>query len=360
MPSTNKSRTTALSSIRTDPRTQQPIILDQSKLPFSIEERAICSVEDAATAIRSMQVRGAPLIGVAAAYGVALAMDSDNSDTSLSSAIALLAKTRPTAVNLAWALKVMHDVLSPLLPSERRKAAWATCNKMAAEDVSTNLRIGQHGLELLKELHRQLARPLNILTHCNAGSLACVAYGTALAPIYLAAEEKFPVHVYVDETRPRNQGLLTALELGRAGISHSYIVDNAGGRLMQQGKIDLVIVGADRVARNGDAANKIGTYLKALAAKDCAVPFYVALPSSTIDWSLPNGSLIEIEERSGDEVRFVRGVNCQGVASEVRLLAETSQVENPAFDVTPARLITGIITELGVVAPAGLAAQFGQ
>lgn len=333
-------------------------IIDQTQLPFALEEREIITPEQAAEAIRTMRVRGAPLIGVTAAYGVALAMKTDATDAGLFEACQLLQATRPTAVNLAWALDRMTRVLKRVGEPERADAAWAWANAIAAEDAATNESIGKHGLKILEAAYQELNRTVHILTHCNAGALACVDWGTATAPIYLAHEAGLPVHVWVDETRPRSQGLLTAWELREAGIPHTYIVDNAGGHFMQRGKVDMVIVGADRVSRNGDVANKIGTYQKALAASDNNIPFYAALPSSTIDWHLENGMSTHIEERSADEIRHLRGQSSDGLTRDFRLLDEASPVANPGFDVTPARLVTAIITESGVAAPKDLAALF--
>lgn len=312
---------------------------------------------DAAHAIRSMQVRGAPLIGVTASYGVALMMNADTSDNALVDAINTLGATRPTAVNLKWALDKMHALLSATPVTERCAAAWEATYQMAEADVETNRKIGEYGLAILQAMHQKYQRTINILTHCNAGALACVGYGTALAPIYLAHRAGLPVHVYVDETRPRNQGLLTALELREAGISHTYIVDNAGGHLMQKNRIDVVFVGADRISARGDAANKIGTYLKALAAADNNVAFYVAAPVSTLDPTIQDGlSEIEIEERDEMEVRTVCGVstNNGSSSSSILMVDNSTPIANPGFDVTPARLITGIITERGVFAPANI------
>lgn len=333
---------------------QRVHIVDQTLLPFSLEERTLTTWEQCAEAIRSMRVRGAPLIGVTAAYGMALAASRDATDAGLRHAHDVLLATRPTAVNLAWALDRMNRFLETIDPAERSDAAWEEAARIEAEDVETNRRIGEHGLELLRALHEKLQRPINILTHCNAGRMACVEWGTATAPMYLAKEVGIPVHVYVEETRPRNQGLLTQWELGNAGVDHTYIVDNAGGHLMQQGKVDIVFVGADRVSIKGDVANKIGTYLKALAAKDCKVPFYACVPLSTMDAKVNSLNETEIEERAASEVRSVRGVGRDDRIIDVRLLADDVKIANPGFDVTPARLVTGIITEAGVFAPKAL------
>ncbi len=326
-------------------------VIDQTKLPHRFETIALRSVEDAARAILTMQVRGAPLIGATAAYGVALAMRADPSDAGLDRAIPFLAAQRPTAVNLRWAVEEMRRVLTPLKAADRAAAAYAHAAKICDDDVEICRRIGDNGLALIKDIaaRKKPGEPVNILTHCNAGWIACVDWGTATAPIYRAHDAGIPVHVWVDETRPRNQGAsLTAFELGAHGVPHTVIVDNAGGHYMQHGKVDLCIVGTDRVTRNGDVANKIGTYLKALAAKDNGVPFYVALPHTTIDWRLDDGRKIEIEERSADEVLKMTGRLPDGSVATVDIAAPGSPAANPAFDVTPARLVTGFITERGV------------
>ena len=332
-------------------------IIDQTKLPFQRVVIALYTMQDAANAISSMQVRGAPLIGVTAAYGVALMMQENNTDAALANAINVLKATRPTAVNLMWALNLMQTCLVATPAVKRAERAWQAAFDMAENDILTNRAIGENGLTILQSLHQKYQRSINILTHCNAGALACVGYGTALAPMHLAKQVSLPIHVYVDETRPRNQGLLTAMELREAGIDHTYIVDNAGGHLMQHGAIDLVIVGADRISANGDVANKIGTYLKALAAFDNGIPFYVAAPSSTIDPAIQNGVRdIEIESRDEMEVRAVWGLSANNASSAtpVLLVDKLTKVANPGFDVTPARLITGIITERGIFAPANI------
>jgi methylthioribose-1-phosphate isomerase len=297
-----------------------------------------------------MQVRGAPLIGATAAYGICFAMLDDASDAGLDQAIAMLGATRPTAINLRWALEEMRRALAPLPASERVDAAYAKAARICDEDVETNRQIGAHAVALIREhSERKGGAPVNILTHCNAGWLACVDWGTALSPIYQAHDAGIPVHVWVDETRPRNQGAsLTAYELGAHGVPHRIIVDNAGGHLMQSGQVDLCITGADRVTANGDAANKIGTYLKALAAKDNGVPFYITIPYSTIDWRLADGKAIPIEERDASEVLQVTGRNEAGEVVTVDIAAPGSIAANPAFDVTPARLITGFVTERGI------------
>jgi methylthioribose-1-phosphate isomerase len=324
--------------------------IDQSRLPHVFEERSVARLDEMADAIRTMRVRGAPLIGVAAAFGVAIALLKDAGDESLRHAIATLRETRPTAVNLAWALERMRRVVTPLPASQRAQAAWAEAQKIADEDVALNEAIGRHGLALIEREHAARKRPINILTHCNAGWVATVDWGTVTAPIFMAHDRGIPVHVWVDETRPRNQGLLTAWELASHGVPHTFITDNAGGHLMQRGKVDLVMVGADRVTRTGDVCNKIGTYLKALAAKANGVPFYACVPTPTIDWEV-NDALAEIpiEERAEDEVRIVRGLDRSGRFTEVIVAPSTTPVANPAFDVTPAALVTGLITEKGVV-----------
>ena len=340
-------------------------VIDQTLLPFAFEVRTLRRVEDAAAAIRDMVVRGAPLIGVTAAYGVALALRENAGDASLVAAIATLVATRPTAVNLRWAAERLRRTVASLPPGERAARAYAEAAAIAEEDVASCAAIGRHGLGLLRALALGCAgRPLNVLTHCNAGWLACVDWGTALAPVYAAHEAGLPVHVYVDETRPRSQGaFLTAFELGAHGVPYTVIADNAGGHLMQQGEVDVCIVGSDRTTATGDVANKIGTYLKALAAHDNGVPFYAALPFSTIDWTLDDGvRQVPIEERSSREVTHMRGRTAGGNLEEVEVVAPGSDVRNPGFDVTPARLVTGIITERGVTTASreGLAALYSQ
>jgi methylthioribose-1-phosphate isomerase len=326
-------------------------IIDQTRLPHAFVTVRLSTVEEMAHAIKTMQVRGAPLIGAAAAYGVCLALRRDASEEALDRAIDLLARQRPTAINLRWALDEMRQAVRNL-PRERRvAAAYARAAEICEEDVETNRRIGVHGLALIEEIAAgKRGGPVNVLTHCNAGWLACVDWGTATSPIYQAHDKGVPIHVWVDETRPRNQGAaLTAFELGAHGVPHTIIADNAGGHLMQRGQVDLVIVGTDRVTANGDVANKIGTYLKALAAKDTGVPFYVALPHSTIDWTLADGAEIPIEERSSDEVLIMTGRTASGEIVPVEIAPPAASAANPAFDVTPARLVTGLITECGVV-----------
>jgi len=339
--------------------------IDQTRLPHSFETIRLTTVGDAARAIATMQVRGAPLIGATAAYGVALALNADASDAGLKRAYAELHAARPTAINLKWALDEMVRAARPLPPPERAKAAYARAAEICEEDVAINQALGRHGHALIAAAAaRKQNEPVNILTHCNAGWLATVDVGTALAPIYTAHDAGVAVHVWVDETRPRNQGAaLTAWELKHHGVPHTVIADNAGGHLMQHGFVDLAIVGTDRVAANGDVCNKIGTYLKALAARDNGVPFYVGLPSPTIDFAIADGlAEIPIEQRSGEEVATISGRTADGQIESVRLVPDGSPVANYAFDVTPARLITGLITERGVIAAerAALAAVFPE
>lgn len=325
-------------------------VIDQTRLPHEFAVIPLKSMEDAARAILTMQVRGAPLIGATAAYGLAMAIREDASDEAIDRAIAFLAKQRPTAINLRWALEEMRRAVQNQPREERVAAAYERAALICDDDVETCRRIGEHGRKLITGIaKRKGGAPVEVLTHCNAGWLACVDWGTATSPIYQAHDAGVPLHVWVDETRPRNQGAsLTAYELGSHGVPHTIVVDNAGGHLMQHGKVDMVIVGTDRVAANGDVANKIGTYLKALAAKDNDVPFYVALPHSTIDWTLEEGMSIPIEERSGDEVLKMPGRLPDGTVVTVEIAAPGSPAGNPAFDVTPARLVTGFITERGV------------
>ncbi len=321
-------------------------IIDQTRLPFRYERLTLRTLEDAAEAISVMRVRGAPLIGATAAYGVALAL-KDGID--LDHACVTLAATRPTAVNLAWALARMKSALAHLAGATQLEAAWAEAAAICDEDVEMNRSLGAHGAGVIRALAEKKSGPVNVLTHCNAGWLAAVDWGTAIAPIYAAHDAGLPLHVWVDETRPRNQGAsLTAWELKQHGVPYTVIADNAGGHLMQHGRVDLCIVGTDRTAANGDVANKIGTYLKALAAHDNGVPFYVALPGPTIDWTLESGAAIPIEERRADEVSHILGETDAGEVLRVRLTPEGSACANPAFDVTPARLVTGLITERGV------------
>jgi methylthioribose-1-phosphate isomerase len=337
-------------------------IIDQTKLPHEFVTLTLRTADEAAHAIKSMQTRGAPLIGAVGAYGLALEMRRDPSDENLSRVHDRLAETRPTAINLRWALKRMVDALRNRPRDHRAALAWQEAAAIADEDVAMSEAIGQNGLKIIQEIAaRKPGRKLNILTHCNAGWLATVDYGTALAPIYLAHDAGIPLHVWVDETRPRNQGAsLTAFELGSHGVSHTILADNAGGHYMQAGQVDMVIVGTDRVTAHGDVANKIGTYLKALAARDNNVPFYVALPSSTIDWTIDSGRDIPIEERSEDEVLKMAGRLPDGSVAIVEIAAPGSPAANPGFDVTPARLVTGFITERGTCAatPEGLRSLF--
>jgi methylthioribose-1-phosphate isomerase len=325
-------------------------IIDQRLLPHELAIVRLETLDDAARAIRDMAVRGAPLIGVAAAYGAALAAAADPSDEGIAHAIEVLAATRPTAVNLHWALEAMRRALSVLPPPRRHEAALVRAGEIAEEDVAMSCALGDHGWPLIAAAQRRKGDGrVEILTHCNAGWLAAVDWGTALAPVYRAHDEGIALHVWVDETRPRNQGAsLTAWELLQHGVPHTVIADNAGGHLMRHGMVDLCITGSDRTTATGDVANKIGTYLKALAAHDNGVPFYVALPSTTIDWSLDDGDKIPIEERNAREVTHIAGWTEAGERAEVRLTPEGSPAANYAFDVTPARLVTGLITERGV------------
>jgi methylthioribose-1-phosphate isomerase len=329
------------------------IVIDQTLLPHDFATKRLTRLTDAVAAIRDMWVRGAPLIGATAAYGLALAMREDASDAALAEACARLAAARPTAVNLAWAIDRVRARLAPLPAAERVAAAYAAAAEIADEDVAINAAIGAHGLALIQAIAARKApgEPVNVLTHCNAGWLATVDWGTATAPIYKAHEAGIAQHVFVDETRPRNQGaFLTAWELGNHGVPHTVVVDNAGGHLMQLGLVDLIIVGTDRTTARGDVANKIGTYLKALAARDNGVPFYVAAPSPSIDFALADGRDIPIETRHAEEVTHISGMTADGRMERVRLTPAASPALNHGFDVTPARLVTGLITERGVVA----------
>ena len=340
-----------------------PCTLDQARLPFEHVQIRLCSVRDCAHSIRTMQVRGAPLIGAVGAWGLALALADDATDAALERAHAVLAATRPTAVNLRWALDRVRDRVLPLAPAMRARAARVEACVIVEEDVALNRAIGEHAARLLRPLARP-GRPLQVLTHCNAGRLATVALGTALAPIYLLHAAGVPLHVWVDETRPRNQGAsLTAWELADAGVPHTVIADNAGGLLMRQGQVDAAIVGCDRVAANGDVANKIGTYLKALAARDCGIPFWVACPSPTIDFAIDDGDAIPIETRDARELTHAVGLLEEASrVAEVRLVPAASAAYNPAFDVTPAHLVTGLVTERGTCAATreGLAGLFPE
>jgi methylthioribose-1-phosphate isomerase len=329
--------------------------IDQSLLPHRFATIRLTTLDDAARAIATMQVRGAPLIGATAAYGVCLALRADASDEALERAFATLMATRPTAINLKWALEEMVGAVRNRPREERVAAAYRRAAEICDEDVAINRAIGGHGAALIAAIaaKKPPAQPVQVLTHCNAGWLATVDFGTALAPIYVAHDRGVPLHVWVDETRPRNQGAaLTAWELGQHGVPHTVIPDNTGGHLMQHGMVDMVIVGTDRVTADGDVCNKIGTYLKALAAKDNGVPFYVGLPSPTIDFSVSDGlAEIPIEQRSADEVATITGRTADGSVATVRIVPDGSAVANYGFDVTPARLVTGLVTERGIIAP---------
>ncbi len=321
-------------------------IIDQTALPHVLRLLRLSSLGDAVRAIASMQVRGAPLIGVTAAYGLAMALADRADDAQLQAAVEALAATRPTAINLRWALRRMQQCLSALPPAERAPAAWREAAAIAEEDVRQCRLIGEHGLRVLRACCPATGR-WRLMTHCNAGWLATVDHGTALAPIYAASAAGIDVHVWVSETRPRNQGLLTAWELGQQGISHTVVADNAAGLLLARGEVDAVIVGADRIAANGDVANKIGTYLKALAAAVAKVPFYVAAPRSTIDFACPEGAAIPLEARAGDELRLLQGSDAIGNVGWLRQLDASVAVANPAFDLTPAAFVSGLISERG-------------
>jgi methylthioribose-1-phosphate isomerase len=339
-------------SLRLAPDGVSVLILDQTLLPHEVKTVRLRTLEQAAHAIRTMQVRGSNLIGVTAAYGMALALRADATNSGLEAAYSVLIETRPTAVNLRWALDLMRDFLRPMPASRRVDAAYAKAAELLEEDVATNRSIGDHGLAIFRKLlaKRPQGEPLRVLTHCNAGRIATLDWGTATAPIYRAQQEGLPIHVWVSETRPRNQGAaLTAWELGGRGVPHTLIADNAAGHLMQHGLVDVVIVGADRVTAAGDVANKIGTYLKALAAREHKIPFYVAFVGGSVDWNLRDGVReIPIEQRSAREVTHITGVNSAGKRVEVRLTPEGTPARNDGFDVTPAKLITGLITERGV------------
>jgi len=343
-------------------------IIDQRWLPHAFRVIPVATMQDFADAIFQMRVRGAPLIGATAAYGMALAMAEDPSDGNMDAAWAFLEKTRPTAINLRWALDRCRAMLRPLPEPDRAAAALKLAHEIADEDVEINRRIGEHGLALIKDIvaTKPHGEPVRLLTHCNAGWLATVDWGTATSPMYHAHDAGIALHVWVDETRPRNQGALTSWELGKHGVPHTYITDNAGGHLMQHGLVDMVITGTDRTTRRGDVCNKIGTYLNALAARDNGVPFYVAMPSPTIDWTVSDGvAEIPIEERDPREVTHVQGVTEAAEIGSVRVTPEGTQGGNPAFDVTPNRLVTGLITERGVCAASaeglsGLFPEFAQ
>ena len=329
-------------------------VIDQTALPHRFVTARLATLDEAAHAIRAMLIRGAPLIGAMAAYGICLALRADASDEALDRAYAMLLATRPTAINLRWALDEMVAAVRNRSRAERTAAAYRRAGEICEEDIAINTAIGRNGLPLIAAIaeRKKVSEPVNVLTHCNAGWLAAVDVGTATAPIYLAHDTGIPIHVFADETRPRNQGAsLTAWELGQHGVPHTVITDNTGGHLMQHGLVDVVIVGTDRVTANGDVCNKIGTYLKALAAHDNNVPFYVALPSPTIDFTVSDGvAEIPIEQRGADEVATMTGRTADGRIESVRVVPEASAVANYAFDVTPARLITGLITERGVIA----------
>ena len=329
-------------------------VIDQTALPHRLVTARLATLADAAHAIRAMMIRGAPLIGAGAAYGVCLALREDASDEGLERACATLLATRPTAINLKWALDEMVAAVRNRPRAERAAAAYRRAAEISEEDIAINTALGRNGLPLIETIaaRKRPGQPVNVLTHCNAGWLATVDIGTATAPIYLAHDQGIAIHVFADETRPRNQGAsLTAWELGQHGVPHTLIADNTGGHLMQHGLVDLVIVGADRVTANGDVCNKIGTYLKALAARDNNVPFYVALPSPTIDFALADGlAEIPIEERSAEEVALMTGRTADGRIETVRIAPDGSPVANYGFDVTPARLVSGLITERGVLA----------
>ena len=352
-------------SIWRDQERDRVRIIDQRWLPHEFRIAELDSLDAFATAIRDMWVRGAPLIGATAAYGIAVHMTSDARDAALEEAGKVLFETRPTAVNLRWALDRCARTLEPLPERERAGAAMRLADEIADEDIEINRRIGVHGLEIIRQIARTRpdGEPVRVLTHCNAGWIATVDWGTATSPMYQAHDAGIPVHVWVDETRPRNQGALTSWELGSHGISHSYIVDNAGGHLMQRGLVDLVVTGTDRTTADGDVCNKIGTYLKALAAHDNGVPFYVALPSPTIDWTVRDGvQEIPIEERDGSEATHVMGLSADGSLGQVQVSPKGAESANPAFDVTPGRLVSGLITERGVceASRTGLARLFPE
>jgi methylthioribose-1-phosphate isomerase len=337
-------------------------VIDQTRLPHEFATVRLSGLDEAASAIATMVVRGAPLIGATAAYGMALGLRTEASDAALEHAYKVLLATRPTAVNLRWALDEMVKAVRNFPPAERVAAAYARAAAICDEDVEICRAIGVHGQALIADIAAgRDGAPVNVLTHCNAGWLATVDWGTALAPVYAAHDAGIPIHVWVDETRPRNQGAsLTAFELGHHGVPHTVIADNTGGHLMQNDLVDLVIVGTDRVTQNGDVCNKIGTYLKALAARDNAVPFYVAAPSPSIDFTIARGRDIPIEQRGSEEVATMTGRTADGRTETVRVVPAGSPVANYAFDVTPARLVTGLVTERGIVAASGpgLAAAF--
>ena len=343
-------RTIWLSS---DQKTVQ--VIDQTQLPHKFVIVNLETVNDVINAINSMKVRGAPLIGVSAAYGVALAMQQDSSDRNLFNALQGICDTRPTAINLGWALNKMKAALMGEKPERRESIAYQLAGELCDEDIKICSAIGDNGVTIIEKIWRakESGDKLNILTHCNAGWLATVDWGTALSPIYKAHDRGIPVHVWVDETRPRNQGAaLTFWELSQHGVPATLIVDNAGGYLMQTGSVDLCLMGTDRTTRHGDVCNKIGTYSKALAAHDNDIPFYIALPGPTIDWeSNDMHATIPIEKRDPKEILFIKGLDCDGNINQVNITMENANAFNPAFDVTPARLITGLITERGICDP---------
>jgi len=342
-----------LKSIWREKGSNQAMIIDQTFLPYSLEIIELNSLDEYCSAITEMKVRGAPLIGVTAAFAIADSMMEDPSDANLINTCELLSTTRPTALNLFWAINIMKEKLSNIRIEDRPKEALSISNELASQDVERNMAIGNNGFEIISKVSREKNHEtVNILTHCNAGWLATVDWGTALAPIFRANREGVKIHIWVDETRPRNQGGLTAWELQNEGIDHTLIVDNSGGHLMQRKMIDLVIVGSDRTTSTGDVCNKIGTYLKALAAKDNNIPFYAALPSSTVDWDIKDGvSGIPIENRSSSEIDHISGIDHLGQTQNLRVYPKNVKSLNPAFDVTPSRLVTGIITEKGIYNP---------
>lgn len=347
-------------SVRFDAAEAGVCILDQTLLPHRLQWITLTSPEAVAEAIVTMRVRGAPLIGAVAAYGLALAIRHNPATAAIEAAFSLLLETRPTAINLRWALERVYNAVIALPETERRSQSLAEAEAIAEEDVRTCQMIGEYGLEILTALWAQRShaqRRLHILTHCNAGWFATVDWGTALAPVYKAHDAGIPVHVWVDETRPRNQGAITALELAQHGVPHTVITDNAGGLLMQRGEVDICIVGTDRTTAHGDVCNKVGTYLKALAARDNGIPFYVGLPTSTIDWQIENGREIPIEDRDASEIHTLHGRQANGEHAAIRVYPQETRFANPAFDVTPGHLVTGLITEWGVYAAsqAGLA-----
>ncbi len=345
------------------PKARYIEVIDQRALPHALVKVTLGDAEAAALAIRRMWIRGAPLIGAVGAYGLALALDRDASDAALAKAHKALDATRPTAVNLRWALDRVRAKVAPLAASARADAAWAEADAIAAEDIGNNFAIGEHGLALLRGIAQRRPGPIAVMTHCNAGALATCGWGTAMAPLFRAHAEGLALHVWVSETRPRMQGAnLTAWELGQRGIPHTLFADAASGLLMQRGDVDVVFVGADRVARNGDVCNKIGTYDKALAARDNNVPFYVALPSPTIDWKLASGAAMPIEARESDEVLNVAGRDDYGQTVKVAIAPHGTKASNYAFDVTPARLVSGLVTERGVTRASSdwLAAMFPE